>query len=188
MKAQVTSTSCSQNSVAYSNDPFTKNTASNIRNYSSITKHNSDENNNELENNKADALAHLSAGRVKALRMISSPAHSFETQDTMIDHEKFSQDQVLSRNFLIDNMTDYYNNFIKKDINIEDLRKSSHHGVLDSDINHIFMAHDYYENSSGDKKESRFDKLFRLKRSKSLEISSKAGSSMNDATKMKGKK
>lgn len=78
--------------------------------------------------------------KLKAIRMLSAP-------QTTPDNE-----QILSRNFLIDNMTDYYNNFIKKETVYCD----------DDQLN------------KRESKSSRFERLFnkveQLKRSKSLEL------------------
>ncbi len=151
-----------------------------------VAKHNlSDENNNEdhlNDNNESNSrLVPLRNNRQKALRMLSSPAQSVEIEENT--QQEMNDQALLSRNFLIDNMTDYYNNFIKKDIKIEDLRKGSR-GSLESDIKNICQESGYEDL---DKKESRFDKLFRLKRSKSLEINTTTSSSLDLADNNKGR-
>jgi len=150
-----------------------------------LIKHNlSDENNNEDnldDNNESNnRLNPLRNTRHKALRMVSSPAQSVEVVENT--EQALNDQTLLSRNFLIDNMTDYYNNFIKKDIRIEDLRRNSR-GSLDSDINSTCQ-----ENSFEGllKKESRFDKIFKLKRSKSLDINTTTSSSLDLPEKNKG--
>lgn len=69
-------------------------------------------------------------------------------------------------------MTDYYNNFIKKDINYKDFLDS--HEDEEDDEDEITQESRLLDNlAMGNRKEDRFvNKLFRtrLKRSKSLEI------------------
>lgn len=123
-----------------------------------------DENNNNLSNNLKSAEPQKI--KLKTLRMMSTPSRLVEC-DKELDNDQ--QNQILLRNFLIDNMTDYYNNFIKKDIKIEDLSGQHFCERVNetSQVNPVSMGS--YET---DKKESRFDKIFKgkLKRSKSLEI------------------
>lgn len=82
------------------------------------------------------------------------------------------EQEILSRNFLIDNMTDYYNNFIKKDINYKDFLDS--HEDEEDDEDEITQERRLLDNETMEnRKEDRFvNKLLRtrLKRSKSLEI------------------
>jgi hypothetical protein len=86
--------------------------------------------------------------------MLSSPSRPVDCEPEQ------EQQAVLSRNFLIDNMTDYYNNFIKKDINYED----------------FVGGEDEEDEEEEDREEARregrlVNKLrARLKRSKSLEV------------------
>lgn len=120
----------------------------------SITESNGREARSHTTNNKP-------LNRFKVLRMLSSPSRPVALEQ-----------EILSRNFLIDNMTDYYNNFIKKDINYKDFLDS--HEDEEDDEDEITQESRLLDNlAMGNRKEDRFvNKLFRtrLKRSKSLEI------------------
>jgi hypothetical protein len=114
----------------------------------------SDENNNTKSEKKSSVnTEELSAiktklKKLKPMRMLSTPA-------TTGSHD--SDPEILSRNFLIDNMTDYYNNFIKKD------------------STNVYCAEENETEMKKENKTSRFERLFNrvenLKRSKSLELS-----------------
>lgn len=111
---------------------------------------------------EARSTANKPLNRFKVLRMLSSPSRPVALEQ-----------EILSRNFLIDNMTDYYNNFIKKDINYKDFL-DSHENDDEDDEDEMTQESNLLDNESlENRKEDRFvNKLFRtrLKRSKSLEI------------------
>ena len=85
----------------------------------------------------------LKLKKLKAIRMLSAP-------QTTLAVSSASDEHILPRNFLIDNMTDYYNNFINK------------------------TEHDKSQAKGIQMRASRFERLFMnsLKRSKSLELNS----------------
>lgn len=135
----------------------------------------SDENNNSrLTVNSNLTTKKSNLNRLKAIRMLSSPSRTVECEESIFHDQQSQRNEILSRNFLIDNMTDYYNNFIKKDIKFEDFYEKDKVRKL----NHDSDDESYSDSVSlDDKKENRFiDKWFKdhLKRSKSLELNSKS--------------
>ena len=113
-----------------------------------------DENNNNLSYDSKQIETHK-------INIKTSKPISTKLVNELGNHK---QNKFLLRNFLIDNMTDYYNHFIKKDINIsdQDFCQNEH-----STSNPVTT-----ESNEIDKKEGRLDRIFKgnLKRSKSLEL------------------
>ena len=147
-----------------------------------------DENNNhgnftnknieEETTTEKDSIFKRKLQRFKAIRMMSSPSRSIETDEESYIKDlenvktikKNNNSNQLMRNFLIDNMTDYYNSFIKRDLKYEQGKKDYSNVDFDSEEDN------FYDTDNDDiayrKKMNRFDRLFkgRLKRSRSLEF------------------
>ena len=98
---------------------------SSSRNYHSILDSTNDYNNNHLELKLSDESNKYS-NKLKTIRMLSSPSCSLEIEEDDGFEPQSDANLVLSRNFLIDNMTDYYNNFIMKEINFESFNKKDY--------------------------------------------------------------
>ena len=182
------SSTCSTNGVTVDSAKFFSSQSkkslniSSSRNYHSILDSTNDFNNNHLDLKLSDESNNHS-NKLKTIRMLSSPSCSLEVEEDDGFEPQQDANLVLSRNFLIDNMTDYYNNFIKKEINFESFNKNDYDGYDDDDdedecnkeaTKQLAACNQNESFSDVSKKESRFDKIFkgRLKRSKSLEIGS----------------